>query len=305
MTTDIRITTDRGEFAGLDFGGSGQDLLLVHELGGNAEVWRRTAEQLTDVCHPVAVDARGHGQTLESITGIGELRHDIAAVVAALGLERPVVLGEGSGGWTAVAAQALGLIDAAGVGMIDSVMFIGSREKTHKTLSAVTDPDLLDLIADRFSVGWTGDDVARRALLATAARLCAEDWVLAEADPGDWPRVMERALVRSGDLWRLQPSKHGWLTLTDVDSHPHPFPSSEPFADFEIPVLFIDAAETVRAQDEADLAELVEGGPFRRSVLVPSPGRALYTATAHVVRAVRSFLADVARARAGHTAAHV
>jgi pimeloyl-ACP methyl ester carboxylesterase len=47
----------------LDFGGSGQPLLMVHGLGGNALNWMSVGSELAKDYHPIALDLAGFGQT--------------------------------------------------------------------------------------------------------------------------------------------------------------------------------------------------------------------------------------------------
>lgn len=59
------LTRQRGDvdLAVLDFGGSGQDVVLLHGLAGHAGEWQNTAAWLTGQYRVLAFDARSHGRS--------------------------------------------------------------------------------------------------------------------------------------------------------------------------------------------------------------------------------------------------
>lgn len=89
--------------SGVDYGGSGPDVLLLHGLAGRAEEWETTAAWLTERFRVVAIDQRGHG---ESTKGCGDFSRaayvaDAAAVIADLHLGPCIVIGQSMGALTA------------------------------------------------------------------------------------------------------------------------------------------------------------------------------------------------------------
>ncbi len=75
--------------------------LLVHGLASNAQLWSGMAASLATAGHRVvAVDQRGHGLSGKVDTGydFATLTRDLVAVMDALGLHRPVVVGQSWGG---------------------------------------------------------------------------------------------------------------------------------------------------------------------------------------------------------------
>ncbi|MFI9534982.1 alpha/beta fold hydrolase [Nocardia fusca] len=52
-----------GVLSGVDFGGEGTGVLLVHGSGHNCAAWSEVASYLVAHCHAVAFDLRGHGHT--------------------------------------------------------------------------------------------------------------------------------------------------------------------------------------------------------------------------------------------------
>lgn len=76
-------------------------VLLVHGLASNLRLWDGVARQLAITGHEVvAVDLRGHGQSDRPDDGYGvaTVAGDVAALIEALSLDRPVVAGQSWGG---------------------------------------------------------------------------------------------------------------------------------------------------------------------------------------------------------------
>ena len=81
--------------------GEGTPYLLVHGLASNARTWDGVAAHLTAAGHRVvAVDLRGHGESDAPPSGYDTLTAtaDLATLVQALGLVKPVIAGQSWGG---------------------------------------------------------------------------------------------------------------------------------------------------------------------------------------------------------------
>ncbi|MCS7056743.1 MAG: alpha/beta hydrolase [Thermoflexales bacterium] len=92
-------------------------LLLLHGLTDNGLCWAPVIEALGDAFDIVAPDARGHGlsDAPEQGYSAGDHAADVAALIGALELERPILIGHSMGGMVAtlVAAQHPHLVRAA------------------------------------------------------------------------------------------------------------------------------------------------------------------------------------------------
>lgn len=106
--TDISIETSAGTFAGIDYGGSGADCLLIHGTGQNALAWRDFARDFTLGYRAVAFDMRGHGQTPQYSTGPEQYWRDVRAIAAALDMPNPILIGHSTGAYAALAHTAAG-----------------------------------------------------------------------------------------------------------------------------------------------------------------------------------------------------
>ncbi len=79
--------------------------LLLHGIGNYGRYWDLFADAVAGRLRLVAPDARGHGESAKPATGYEprEFVADAAAVMDALGLERPLVVGHSMGGFHAAA----------------------------------------------------------------------------------------------------------------------------------------------------------------------------------------------------------
>jgi pimeloyl-ACP methyl ester carboxylesterase len=80
--------------------GEGAALVLIHGGLGSSSQWRPVAAELAESFRVIAPDSRGHGRSSNPAGKLSYARiaDDIAALIAALGLERPVVGGWSDGG---------------------------------------------------------------------------------------------------------------------------------------------------------------------------------------------------------------
>lgn len=112
------LTRERGvvELAVLDFGGSGQDVVLLHGLAGHAGEWQNTAEWLTDEYRVLAFDARGHGRSERDPPDVSRSAYidDASFLIEELAQAPVILIGQSLGGQTALllAAQRPDLVEA-------------------------------------------------------------------------------------------------------------------------------------------------------------------------------------------------
>jgi len=84
--------------------GSGIPIVLAHGFSDDGPCWASTADRLAETYDVILVDARGHGRSDAPEQGYGpEVQaDDLAGVIGALGLHRPIVLGHSMGAITAL-----------------------------------------------------------------------------------------------------------------------------------------------------------------------------------------------------------
>ena len=108
----------------LDWGDPGSPpLVMMHGIGLCAQVWNANARDLARDYHVIVPDLRGHGDTDKPGSGYTflDLGADAAAIIGALGLERPFGVGHSAGG------MALLLADSSHPGILGQVALLDTR----------------------------------------------------------------------------------------------------------------------------------------------------------------------------------
>jgi pimeloyl-ACP methyl ester carboxylesterase len=96
----LRINASGTEIALRRWDGNGPPLLLIHGIGSSSASWESLAPALTRAFTPIAIDLRGHGDSAKPESGYlyDDYIADIDAVINALGMDRPLVIGHSLGG---------------------------------------------------------------------------------------------------------------------------------------------------------------------------------------------------------------
>ncbi len=83
-------------------------LVLIHGLTDNGACWVRVTDSLRDSYDVIMPDTRGHGLSDKPVTGysVEERAADVAGLIDALKLDRPVLFGHSLGGHVATAIAA-------------------------------------------------------------------------------------------------------------------------------------------------------------------------------------------------------
>jgi pimeloyl-ACP methyl ester carboxylesterase len=105
VADDVELAVDLWAPAGDALSAAAPAFLLVHGLASNARMWDGVAENLVAEGHAVAtVDLRGHGRSSkpDGPYDMATVAADVAALIAALDMDRPVVAGQSWGGNVAV-----------------------------------------------------------------------------------------------------------------------------------------------------------------------------------------------------------
>ena len=128
-------------------GGDRVPFLLVHGLASNCRTWEGVAGRLAELGHAVAaVDLRGHGQSDQPDSGydFATLCDDLVAVLDAVGLDRPVVAGQSTGGNIAVDLASRSPDRLAGIAGVDGGALEVSRRwpEWEGCLTALAPPRL-------------------------------------------------------------------------------------------------------------------------------------------------------------------
>ncbi|KAI9004988.1 alpha/beta hydrolase fold protein [Hyaloraphidium curvatum] len=153
-------------------GGSGHPIVLVHGLTDHAMYWAALARDLARDYDVVLYDSRGHGDSEGSPSGytLEQAAADLVALVEALKLDKPVLIGHSFGGSTSTLAAALNPGRFSAV-ILEDPVFGKRRVSSRKDLMRVRTEwgdDLLRIRAQdidarleekrRITPGWSEED---------------------------------------------------------------------------------------------------------------------------------------------------
>jgi len=129
MALDQQIDLRGLSFHFREWGGQGRPIVLLHGLASNCRIWDLMAPQLAKHTGPegqgpfriLALDQRGHGQSAKPDDGYDfqSVVGDLEAFIAALKLERPVIVGHSWGGNVALQYGADNPNSTAGLVLVD------------------------------------------------------------------------------------------------------------------------------------------------------------------------------------------
>jgi pimeloyl-ACP methyl ester carboxylesterase len=221
--------------------GAPAPFLLVHGLASNARLWDGAGARLAAGGHAVAtVDLRGHGRSskLDGPYDVATVADDLATLIAALGLDRPVVAGQSWGG--------------------NVVLELAARHP-HATRAIVcVDGGWLE--PSRSFASW---DACREALAPPrlAGRPLADIEAHIRSAHPDWPEAGIRGTLANFEV-RADGTVAPWLTYEHHiavlrglwDHHPPERYPSVPVPVLLLPVETGGAARVDRKRDEVDAA---------------------------------------------------
>lgn len=268
--TDV-VETSLGEVPVLDFGGAGTPILLVHDVLDNAAVWSRAARFMADHAHPVAIDIPGHGQNRIPDVNQPEMDRLLGEIVTALGMDRPLLAGEGVAAWSVTSALVNKTVAARALLLLETPV-IGDRESTHHYVDQYADEAFIEAMSERFALGWTGPVEGRDALIDQFMDEARGIWGLSQQVTDVRRLVMLRSFIsRPGGLFARQPTPDALMraiTLDGVDRDP--FPSNEAYADIDVPITFLMASMGAYDDNPVSLDAIVEKDLRRKIRVLPS-----------------------------------
>ncbi len=267
--TEIELPIMDGVLSGVDFGGHGEGVLLVHGSGHNAAVWADVASRLVSGCHPIAIDLRGHGQTRLDSTGPEQYWRDIGGVVTALGWDRPVLVGHSTGGYAVTAAAASGLVESAALCIVDGVV-LDDRNASLAEHAAARTAEAADRLRAMFRYGWEANDDQMHAYVEQCVREAGGDWLNAGARHELVEEVTRRSFLRRGHRWVRRPAIEEIATVTAVEPDAEVFPSIEVYDRLTCPMTIVLAEDGFYASRRDEMRAVVDAVPGRRLINISS-----------------------------------
>ncbi len=146
MPQDKFIDIDDLKFHTIDWGGSGQSIVLLHGLASQAHIWDLTAPQLIDSFRVIALDQRGHGLTSKPDRGYDfqSVTADLDRVLNQLQIEQSILIGHSWGGNVAVQYAVDHPDHVNGLVLVDGgFLEIGNRLSWPEAETQLEPPDLI------------------------------------------------------------------------------------------------------------------------------------------------------------------
>lgn len=106
MASATTLTTDWGEMAYSDTGGSGKPLLFLHGTGCDSADWVSVIERLPRDQRHITLDFRGHGLSTVPTEpfALTHLAVDVLHLVHSIGIDKVILIGHSLGGMVAMEA---------------------------------------------------------------------------------------------------------------------------------------------------------------------------------------------------------
>lgn len=283
--SEIEVPVEGGVLTGLDFGGDGTPVLLVHGTGHNAAAWIDVAAHLDGRCHALAVDLRGHGRTEIGSTDAEQYWRDLGRVVTALGWDHPVLVGHSTGGYAVTAAAADGLVTPAALCVVDGLV-LDDRDASMAAHADLRSPEAIHRMRTLFHYGWHADPAQKESHIQQAVREADSDWLNAGARPELVEQVMRRAFLRRGSTWVRRPSAEEVVTTTDVSPEARVLPSLDVYDRVTCPLTVVLPDQGFYAARRAEVQAVVDAGPERRLVDIAAPHNVPMTRPAELAAVV-------------------
>lgn len=284
MQVNIQVETVVGEFAGIDFGGRGPNVLLVHGTGHNSVAWVPMADQLRSHCRLIAIDLRGHGRTPLDSRDAEQYWRDLGPICIALGFQRPVLVGHSTGGYAVTAAAAAGVVKPAGVCVLDG--FVPDTRATARQAAADAHwPVMADQLRRMFRYGWVANDDERANYVEQVVADADQDWLNAGVDPAVLRALTTRTFTKTENGWLRRP------TLSEIDTVRQPAEDADIYPSVEIydrvvqPLALVLAADGLYAGQRERIAA-VAANRANRVFAEVACGHNLHLLRAHEVAAV-------------------
>ncbi len=168
-----------------DSGSGDVPLVFLHFWGGTARTWAPVSAALPACFRTVALDARGWGHSDRPDCGyeVATMADDVEAVIAALQLDRFVLVGHSMGGKV---AQLLASRCPPGLA---GLVLVAPSPAQGKALAPQEREAMIGAYASTEAIGWTIDNVLTGSTLSSPLRdqLIADSLGGADAAKAAWP----------------------------------------------------------------------------------------------------------------------
>lgn len=138
-----------------DWNGKGRGVMLLHGLSSTSHIWDLVAPLLVEDIHVVAMDQRGHGisDKPDSAYTFEETGGDLIALLDALNLDLPVIVGHSWGANVALWAAAHHPDRIGGLVLVDGGIMTPSYMTWADTQQRLRPPDIDGMLFSDFRAG--------------------------------------------------------------------------------------------------------------------------------------------------------
>jgi len=188
------------------------DLVLLHGFTGHARTWDAFAEAMTDRYRVLALDQRGHGESAWASAeayGVDEMRADLAAFVAALGLDRFTLLGLSMGGNVAIHFAGGRPAELAALVIVDIAPEV-EPAGAGRIQASVRTTDVFESRDEAFAAARAADSTPPEA--HHRHRI---EHNLMRTEDGRWTWRYDRALRAPGAV-RVRDPEAGWRAVANI-----------------------------------------------------------------------------------------
>jgi pimeloyl-ACP methyl ester carboxylesterase len=195
--------------------GSGDPLVLIHGGPASSAMWEPLLPELVDRFRVITPDSRGHGRSTNPSRWLSyaQLADDVAALIAALGVQEPVVGGYSDGGQVALelGARHPDVASALIVGAAYPEFAASGLREAHRTMLGADEAGIPDLAQFEANLGEFADLIkswhpggAER--WQTLVRQTARMWLEYEGlTQDDLRKIQAPTLIFAGDRDELYP----------------------------------------------------------------------------------------------------
>src|SRR5262245_14826927 len=140
------------ELAFREWPGEGPPIVLLHGLSSSSRIWDQVAARLSPRWRVVALDQRGHGRSEKPDEGydFATIVADGRAALAALGVERPLLVGHSWGGNVALQWAVDGAPEPRGLVLVDGGFLDPARRMSWAEAEERLRPPDLRIPIDQF-----------------------------------------------------------------------------------------------------------------------------------------------------------
>jgi pimeloyl-ACP methyl ester carboxylesterase len=243
------VTSGSVQLAVRDSGGDGTTAVLLHGLGAPQRSWDRVAPLLARHLRVVTYDQRGHGASAAAVDySLDAFLADLQAVLDALALERPLLVGHSFGGLLAV-EYAAAHPGCAGVVGVDGGLKVERPPIGWGEVQAQLDRPLTRLLSRVVTAMGLGSRLSFAELRRVADEAAGRE---ARLDEAYLRLTCPMLLVVAG---KADPVPHGEAMLAAVDTAANRLQQRHP----EVKLARLPCGHAIPLERPRELADLIIG----------------------------------------------